>query len=185
MRPCVSRLFRAFAVVSLAAGTWLLAGCDGRQTTGPATSSPPATVRGPDHRFPLVIGGQTVQLRLAVSDPERAQGLMYITQMPEDEGMLFVFPKPQVMSFYMRSTRLPLDIGFIDTSGVLREVRPMYPGIEDSVISSAPDLQLALEMNQGWFARHDIKPGATIDLAAVKAALHERGFNPAKIFRAR
>jgi hypothetical protein len=103
--------------------------------------------------------------------------------MPESEGMLFVWAEPKQMSFYMRNTRLPLDIGFFDAQGVLREIYPMYQGIEDSVQSRASNLQLALEMNQGWYAAHQVKPGARIDLAAVREALRQRGYDPAKFFR--
>ena len=66
--------------------------------------------------------------------------------------MIFVFPRPQQMSFWMRNTELPLDIGYLDPDGTLREVYPMYPHDEKSVPSVARR-QIALEMNQGWFAR--------------------------------
>ncbi len=139
-------------------------------------------VLGPEHLFPINVGGHSVKLRLAVHESERQHGLMNVTTMPADEGMLFVWAKPQAMSFYMRNTRLPLDIGYFDGNGVLREIYPMYPGVEDSVQSHRQDLQLALEMNQGWYLRHEVKPDATIDLTGVRAALHARGYDPEKYF---
>lgn len=157
----------------------LAVGCD--RTANPA---PPATVLGPEHRFTIDVGGRPAQVRLAVHDSERSRGLMNVTSMPPDEGMLFVWPRPQPMSFYMRNTRIPLDIGFFDTEGRLREIYPMYPGVEDSVVSAGRNLQLALEMNQGWFARREVKPGATIDLTAVRDALRARGYDPDDFFPA-
>lgn len=116
-------------------------------------------------------------MRLAVLDHERNRGLMHVPAMPEDEGMLFVFRAPQRMSFYMRNTRIPLDIGYFTADGTLQEVYPMYPYVEDAVLSNTSDMQLALEMNQGWYARHGVKPGARIDVHALEAALRERGFS--------
>jgi hypothetical protein len=89
------------------------------------------------------------------------------------------------MSFYMRNCRFPQDIGFFDGSGTLREIYPMYPGVEDSVQSRSDQMQLALEMNHGWYARHQVTPGATIDLAAVREALKQRGYDPEKFFSAK
>ena len=100
---------------------------------------------------------------------------MHVPAMPEDEGMLFVFPAPQRMSFYMRNTRIPLDIGYFTADGTLQEVHPMHPFVEDPVLSNHPSIQFALEMNQGWYARQGVRPGATLDLAAVRAALTARG----------
>lgn len=89
------------------------------------------------------------------------------------------------MSFYMRNTLFPLDIGYFTADGVLQEIYPMYPGIEDGVRSADDSIQLALEMNHGWYARHGVRPGIRIDLAAVRAALFERGFLPAEYLRAK
>ena len=139
----------------------------------------------PEHRFTLDVGGRPVRMRLAVLEHERSRGLMHVPSMPEEEGMLFVFPVPQRMSFYMRNTRIPLDIGYFSADGTLQEIYQMYPFVEDAVPSARDDLQLALEMNQGWYARHGVRPGARIDLRALEAALRERGFEPAEVFTRR
>ena len=89
--------------------------------------------------------------------------------------MLFVFATPQQMSFWMRNTILPLDIGYIDSTGKLKEIYPMYPLDEKPVASRSHAIQYCLEMNQGWYARHGVKVGAALDLKAVAAALQARG----------
>lgn len=155
-------------------------GCDGGKDQG--SKKTPAAVVGPEHRFAINVGGQPVNLRLAIHDSERSRGLMNVPSMPENEGMLFVWEKPRQMSFFMRNCSFPQDIGFFNSAGVLREVQPMYPGVEDSVVSQGQDLQLALEMNQGWFRRHGVLPGAGVDLVAVRAALRDRGYDPEKYF---
>lgn len=157
-----------------------LAGCD-RGGEGAARPAAVAAVP-PDHRFTIDVGGQPVRMRLAVLEHERNRGLMHVPSMPEDEGMLFVFPQPQRMSFYMRNTLIPLDIGYFTADGVLQEIYPMYPGIEDGVLSGSSSIQLALEMNQGWYIRHGVRPGAKIDLAAVRTALEQRGFPTGQYF---
>lgn len=169
---------------SLAMVGWLTlvalgGGCD-RQPVAVAVTPPP--VLGPEHRFAVTVGGQATSVRLAVHESELSRGLMEVAAMPKAEGMLFVYAKPQLMSFYMRNTKLPLDIGFFDVTGVLREIYPMYPGVEDSIRSRSEKLQLALEMNLGWFAQHRVLPGATIDLGAVREALKQRGYDPEKFF---
>jgi len=180
----MSRLRLLFPVLILAAVLSGLAGCD-RDAKSSASASAPAAAVGPDHRFTIDVGGRAVRMRLAVLEHERSRGLMHVPSMPEDEGMLFVFPAPQRMSFYMRNTLIPLDIGYFTADGVLQEIYPMYPGIEDGVASAGTALQFALEMNQGWYARHGVRPGAKIDLAAVRAALTARGLPPAEFMRPR
>jgi uncharacterized membrane protein (UPF0127 family) len=78
----------------------------------------------------------------------------------------------------MRNTLIPLDIGFFDAKGVLREVRAMNPLDESPVTSFASDIQFAVEMNQGWYRANGVKPGAKLDMEALRAALVARGFDP-------
>jgi len=145
------------------------------QVSRPAVA---AHVAGFEQRFTIHIGGRPVQVRLAVLEAERSRGLMHVAALPEDEGMLFLFARPQRMSFYMRNTGLALDIGYFDADGVLREVYPMHPYVEDSVRSAGSAMQFALEMNQGWFGRRGVLPGAVLDREAVRAALVARGLDP-------
>jgi uncharacterized membrane protein (UPF0127 family) len=129
--------------------------------------------------FTVTVGGRKVRLQLAVTTPEMERGLMERTQLGPDDGMLFVYPRPQAMAFWMHDTPTPLDLGFFGAEGILREVYPLYPFDERTVASRSTALQFALEMNQGWFAAHGVRPGAALDLAAVRAALAARGFAPA------
>ncbi len=131
-----------------------------------------------DDRFAIKLGAQTVQMQVAVLPDEVQRGLMFRKTMGRDEGMLFVFPRSQQMSFWMRNTTLPLDIGYIDAAGVLREIYPLYPLDERAVSSRGHDMQFALEMNQGWFKDRGVKPGDKLDLAALREALKAREIRP-------
>ena len=132
-------------------------------------------------RYPLSVGGQDLQAELAIERSEQQHGLMDRDTLGADRGMLFVFSEPQKMSFWMRRTRIPLDIGYFTPDGVLREVYAMEPYDESAVPSVRRDLQLALEMNQGWYAAHGVKPGDKLDMSQVKDALRDRGYDPAKL----
>ncbi|MFA6287387.1 MAG: DUF192 domain-containing protein [Opitutaceae bacterium] len=170
----VSSFLRLLAVsVALLAVT----GC-GR---GDAPQAAPKTVA--DH-FAIKVGDQTVQMELAVGMKEMQRGLMGRRDLKPDQGMLFVYDRPQRQSFWMRDTPTPLDVGFFDANGVLAEIYPLYPFDETPVKSRSEALKFALEMNQGWFAAHKVKPGAKLDTQALAAALQARGFDPAAYVKA-
>jgi len=146
---------------------------------GDAPQQAQATPKTVDDYFAIKVGGQTVQMELAVGMEEMQHGLMGRRDLKTDQGMIFVYDKPQQQSFWMRDTPTPLDVGFFDEAGVLAEVYPMYPFDETPVRSRSKELKYALEMNQGWFAAHGVRPGAKLDMRALAAALKARGFGPA------
>jgi uncharacterized membrane protein (UPF0127 family) len=175
LRGTVGR-FASVAVLTLAAGL-SFAGCGDKKTAAPVAVAAPKTVAD---FFPIKVGDKTVRLQLAVRTDEMERGLMERRDLGRDEGMIFVYAKPQQMNFWMRNTPTPLDIGFFDGEGMLEEVYTMHPFDEKTVGSRSTLLSFALEMNQGWFGSNAVKPGAQLDLKALAAALRERGFEPAK-----
>jgi len=140
---------------------------------------PPAEVKTVADRFAIAVGDRTVTMQIAVLPAELERGLMQRRDLGPDEGMIFVFAAPQRLGFWMHNT--PLDIGYFSPEGELAEVYPMFPYDERSVSSRGSRLQLALEMNQGWFSSRGVRPGAKLDLRALGAALRARGFDPRKL----
>jgi uncharacterized protein len=136
---------------------------------------------GPEHWFSLSMDGRQIEAQVVVRPLELQRGLMGREQLAADAGMLFVFERPQPLSFWMRNTPLPLDIGYFTPDGILREVYALHPFDETSVPSVRQDLQLALEMNRGWFRANGIRPGASLDMSQVRAALRERGIDPERL----
>ena len=126
--------------------------------------------------FPISIGGHELQLQLALSPSEKKKGLMHRDSLAKDHGMLFLFDYPDQVSFWMRNTRIPLDIAYFDASGRLKEVHPLYPFDETSVMSRCREILIAIETNQEWFAQKSIRAGALIDMAALNAALSRRNY---------
>ena len=118
---------------------------------------------------------KTVSIQIAHKNDEMAKGLMFRTSLGEDRGMLFFYHPPKQMSFWMRNTKIPLDIGYFTADGVLREIYPMYPMDERSVKSKRTDLLMALEMNQGWYAKNGVKVGDNFNLEQLRNALVARG----------
>lgn len=126
--------------------------------------------------FAIQVGDRTVQMQLAVLPFEMQQGLMGRRDLGPDQGMIFVYQRPERMGFYMRNTPTPLDIGYFDASGRLREVYPMHPYDERTVNSRSEAIQFALEMNQSWYKANGVKTDAQLDLKALAAAMEARGF---------
>jgi len=118
--------------------------------------------------IPIERDGQriaVVKAEIARTQEERAQGLMYRKELPDGEGMLFVFERDQVLSFWMKNTYIPLSIAYITSDGRIVEIRDMYPHDESSVLSGR-SVRYALEVPQNWFSRAGVRLGdiVTIDL---------------------
>jgi len=103
-------------------------------------------------------GGNRIFVEIADTPEERAEGLMFRSSLPEDHGMLFVFPEPRPLGFWMKNTSIPLSIAYIDDDGTVLEIHDMEPHSLKSVRSRQP-AGYALEVNQGTFDRLGIAPG--------------------------
>ena len=135
----------------------------------------------PNQWFEIQLGDKNIDVQIAYKQAEMAKGLMHRTSMGDNQGMIFFYDPPKQMSFWMRNTKIALDIGFFTSDGILSEVYPMYPMDETSVKSRRNDLLIALEMNLGWFAKNGIKPGDSFNLEMLKNALLKRGVQESKI----
>jgi len=129
------------------------------------------------------LGGVDVAIEVAETMAERQNGLMRRTSMPEDHGMLFVYPEPQLLSFWMKNTAIPLSIAFIledadGQHGTIVNVEDMQPYVEFPATVSQKPVRLALEMNQGWYKKHGLKNGDTIALPAWIGSIVAGGDSP-------
>ena len=112
-------------------------------------------------REKLSVGIHQIDTQLAMTSEQREIGLMFRKEMPQHEGMLFIFEKPSRMCFWMKNTVLPLTAAFIADDGSIVNLENMKPQTIDSHCSAKP-VRYVLEMNQGWFAKKGIKPGTKI-----------------------
>lgn len=104
------------------------------------------------------VGNHRLSVEVAATPAARGRGLMFREELPEDGGMLFVFPEEKVLEFWMRNTRIPLSIAFADGSGRIVRIADMDPLSETPVSSGAP-ARYALEVNRGWFDAHGVRSG--------------------------
>ena len=109
----------------------------------------------------LTIGAHKITAEVAATPEERAQGLMNRFSLQPDNGMLFVFERPEPLAFWMKNTFIPLSIAFISADGKIINIEDMKPQSEESHWSKGPALY-ALEMKKGWFAERGIGPGTAV-----------------------
>jgi uncharacterized membrane protein (UPF0127 family) len=133
---------------------------------------------GPEAWLPMKLGEVPFEAQVVLTPEEQRKGLMHRDHLPENSGMLFPYPTPRRLSFWMANTRIPLSIGFFDGSGLLLEIHHMVPFDTNRTVSHGDDMHFALEMNDGWFARNGLYPGQRLDMPLLAEALRRRGADP-------
>ena len=119
----------------------------------PQTNLPKAT---------LTLGAHSLTAQIAADDASRERGLMSRTNLAENEAMVFVFPAPQSVAFWMKDTPTPLSIAYVGPSGRIFEIHDLKPVDESAVPSASQAVTYAIETPQGWFAKHGIFAGSTV-----------------------
>jgi uncharacterized protein len=109
-------------------------------------------------RVKLSAGMYQIDAQVASTPEQREVGLMFRKEMPQHEGMLFVFERPSVQCFWMMNTLLPLTAAFVADDGTIVTLADMKPLTTDSHCSEKP-VRFVLETNQGWFVKKGIRPG--------------------------
>lgn len=138
-----------FAALALLPGTALAECAEGR-----------AELRGP-------FGSAGFRVELADDAGERAQGLMHRESLPASAGMLFVYEKPQHVSFWMENTLIPLDMVFLDAAGRVVRVHENAVPLDRTPIPSGEQVLAVLEINGGLARAIGIAPGAELRHAAM------------------
>ena len=118
-------------------------------------------------RVKLNAGMHVIDAQVAASTDQRMTGLMHRKEMPQHEGMLFVFDAPAQQCFWMKNTLLPLSVAFVGDDGTIVNIDEMQPQTLDSHCSTKP-VRYVLEMNKGWFAKRGIKAGAKLEGAPFR-----------------
>jgi uncharacterized membrane protein (UPF0127 family) len=109
-------------------------------------------------RVKLAAGMHQIDAQVAQTGEQRMVGLMHRREMPQHEGMLFIFEQPTQQCFWMKNTLLPLTAAFVADDGTIVNLADMKPQTTDSHCSDKP-VRFVLEMNLGWFAKKAIKAG--------------------------
>lgn len=143
-------MFQRFAALLLLAAAFT--GAAQAQQPQPQTDLP---------RTQLSVGLYKIDAQVAQTPRQREIGLMFRKEMPQSEGMIFVFEQPATQCFWMRNTLLPLTAAFVADDGRIVNLVDMQPMTENSHCSEEP-VRYVLEMNQGWFAKKNIRKGAKL-----------------------
>ncbi|WP_409977333.1 DUF192 domain-containing protein [Borrelia sp. RT1S] len=106
----------------------------------------------------VVIGDVKFCIKLAFDDSSRAKGYMGTRFVDKNNGILFMFNEEKNLSFWMRNTPVPLEIAYINTGGIIKEIHSLVPFSEKSVRSTYK-VKYALEVPEGSFSRFNIKIG--------------------------
>lgn len=109
----------------------------------------------------LKAGKQTIKAQVAATDETRQTGLMHRSNMPPNEGMIFVFPQLGYHAMWMRNTLIPLAVAYLDDTGKIVSIHEMEALNETSHQAKGP-ARFALEMNAKWFSKNDLKVGDVI-----------------------
>lgn len=154
----------------LLAALWLT-GCGDAVSSKPPAQPERDPIRGHlNHAQPKLptikvwLGAEEMIAEIARTEVQIATGMMFRTNMAENEAMLFVFP-PQLIgpkNFYMRNCVVTLSAAYIQPDGTIAEIVDLHPGDEVGVSSRSSNLQFVLEVPQGWFTRHNVRTGAVI-----------------------
>ena len=109
-------------------------------------------------RIKLSAGMHLIDTQVAATPEQRSTGLMFRRDMPQSEGMLFVFEQASQQCFWMKNTVLPLTAAFVADDGTIVNLADMKPQTTESHCSTQP-VRYVLEMNQGWFGKKGIRAG--------------------------
>ena len=115
----------------------------------------------------VVLGGERFKVEIADTQQKQALGLMFRDSMPADEGMIFLFPNEAPRSFWMKNTRIPLDIMYFDKDLKMVSISANTPPCRVSRCPSYPSSKPAmyvLELNAGIASELGVGPGDSLVL---------------------
>lgn len=113
-------------------------------------------------KMKIYLGAQTLDAELATTAHEEETGMMFRTNVTDQSAMLFVFPFPQRAEFWMKNCPDPLSAAYISPDGIIREIH-YFPREDTNMIASATtNIGYVLEVNAGWFKRHDVTTGMLV-----------------------
>ncbi len=137
-------------------------------STGAVSSNPVISISEPTEAQPklptvkLWIGAEQMDAEMCVTWRQTQTGMMFRKTMGENDGMIFNLGRSEQAGFWMKNCFVPLSVAYIDPDGVILEIHPLQVQDTNTVYSSSSNVRFALETPQGWFDKHNIKPGTVI-----------------------
>lgn len=112
-------------------------------------------------------GRVDIHVEVADSVKDRAQGLMFVENLPARSGMLFVYERPQPVAFWMRNTLIPLDMLFFDQHGQLSRLHENAQPLDETSIPGGQAVQYVLEVPGGTASQYGWGPGTQLRHPAI------------------
>jgi uncharacterized membrane protein (UPF0127 family) len=138
--------------------------------TGTATSAstPEPVEQVPTQAQPMLptvkifLGAETLDAEMAVTVQEEETGLMFRTNITDETAMLFNLHQPMRASFWMTNCPISISCAYIGPDGVIEEIHHLEKNDCVPVVATNDNILFVLEVNDGWFDRHNIAPGTLI-----------------------
>lgn len=115
--------------------------------------------------YEVSLSGHHYQVEVASTAAQRARGLMHRDRLANDRGMLFLFPTARPLAFWMKNTRIPLDILMFDAHGRLLQIHHAVPPCRHApcrLYRSPGTASMALELSAGTARAADLRPGTLL-----------------------
>lgn len=163
LRQCVG--MKAIKWLPLVLVVTLAAGCKKAESTGPppdAEDQLPTQAQPKLRTLKIYLGAETLDAELATTRREVETGMMFRTNLTDQSAMLFIFARPYQVSFWMKNCPNSLSAAYISPDGVIQEIHHLEKYDTNSVVAAKPDIQYVLEVNDGWFQRHNVNTGMLI-----------------------
>lgn len=120
----------------------------------------------------MQVGAKSFTLEVADTDAKRERGLMQRDSMDSEHGMIFLFTDERPLSFWMKNTRFPLDIIYLDAAGKIVSIKHMKAYDLTSVPSDGP-AKYAIELNEGLAEKAGVKKGDQLTVPKEAGAAKE------------
>ena len=111
---------------------------------------------------------QTLDIEIADDDYSTETGLMYRTKLETNQGMLFIFPDLQMRSFYMKNTKIPLDIIYIDEDKTIVSFQKNAKPMDETSLPSEAPAKYVLELNGGLSDEWQLEVGDKVSYEILK-----------------
>ncbi len=151
-------------IFALAVVAWIAAGC-GKPAPPPAAAPvlwQPTTAQPRLPTTRLFVGPAEITAEMALAPKEIATGMMFRTNVVENEGMIFHLGVPQRASFWMKNCPRPLSCAYIDPQGTILEIREMEANNTNSIVAGSDNVMFVLETARGWFERNGVRTGMVV-----------------------
>jgi uncharacterized membrane protein (UPF0127 family) len=110
----------------------------------------------------------TFDIWLAQTPEQQEQGLMFVRDLPENRGMLFLSEQPRIFNMWMKNTYIPLDMVFIGKDGRIATIAARTVPHSPAISSSDVPVTAILEIKGGEAARRALHAGDVVNWAAPK-----------------